>query len=218
MESIKISVSGNLTSVISTAPVVAGTVGLEVEFSFDPTWGALKKTAVFRVGSKTRDVCDAGEKVIVPWELLQKPGSCLWAGVYGVNEEGNLQIPTVWTDLGVIQPGTDPSGDEGADPTLPVWEQVGKNTVKYTPQTLTPEQQAQARANIGVVSGQENISVLHGVSAFSASDDADIQFNGNLIHGIGTPKADTDAANKAYVDTAIANAIGVFPNLDEVSY
>lgn len=150
MESIKISVSGNLTSVVSTAPVVAGTVGLGVEFSFDPTWGALKKTAVFRVGSKTRDVCDIGELVTVPWELLQSPGCRLWAGVYGVNAEGSLQIPTVWADLGVIQPGADPSGDESADPMLPVWEQVQKNTLRCTPQTLTPEQQEQVRQNIGV--------------------------------------------------------------------
>lgn len=154
MESIQISVSGNLTSVISAAPVVAGTVGLTVQFSFDPTWCALKKTAVFRVGSKILDVCNAGDIVTVPWELLQKPGCRLWAGVYGVDAEGSLQIPTVWADLGVIQPGADPSGDESADPALPVWEQVCRDTVQCVPQALTPEQQAQARQNIGAAAGE----------------------------------------------------------------
>lgn len=33
---------------------------------------------------------------------------------------------------------------------------------------------------------------------------ADIQFNGNKVHGVGTPTASGDAANKSYVDAVIA--------------
>lgn len=124
MESIKISVAGNLTSAVIPGALVAGTVGLPVEFTFDPTWSELQKTAVFRAGGKTVDVLCGEDAADVPWEVLKKPGCHLWAGVYGTNADGTVQTPTVWTDLGVIQPGTDPSGDESADPTLPVWQQL----------------------------------------------------------------------------------------------
>ena len=58
---------------------------------------------------------------------MAKPGCRLWAGVYGINETGSVQLPTVWADLGVIQPGADPSGDESAQPTLPVWQQLTRD-------------------------------------------------------------------------------------------
>lgn len=128
MKSIKITVTDCLASVPETLCVVSGTVGLPVEFSFDDAWAGLSKTAVFRANGKTMDVLNVTSFATVPWELLKTPGCRLWAGVYGTNPDGSLQIPTVWADLGVIQPGADPSGDESADPTLPVWEQL--NAVK----------------------------------------------------------------------------------------
>ena len=124
MKSIKITVTDCLASVPETLCVVSGTVGLPVEFSFDDAWAGLNKTAVFRANGKTMDVLNVTSFATVPWELLKTPGCRLWAGVYGTNPDGNLQIPTVWADLGVIQPGADPSGDESADPSLPVWEQM----------------------------------------------------------------------------------------------
>lgn len=124
MKSIKITVTDCLASVPETLCVVSGTVGLPVEFNFDDAWAGLNKTAVFRANGKTMDVLNVTSFATVPWELLKTPGCRLWAGVYGTNPDGSLQIPTVWADLGVIQPGADPSGDESADPSLPVWEQM----------------------------------------------------------------------------------------------
>ena len=62
MESVKISVSGNLTSVVVSEPLVAGTVGLPVMFSFDPSWQQLQKIAVFRVNGRTMDVLYNGQE------------------------------------------------------------------------------------------------------------------------------------------------------------
>ena len=124
MRSIKIAVIGNSAAVTDTIPVIAGTVGLPVTFTFDDRWADLHKTAVFRVDGKSLDQINIIDTATVPWELLKKPGCRLWAGVYGVNSDGSMQIPTVWVDLGIIEAGADPSGDESADPTLPVWEQV----------------------------------------------------------------------------------------------
>ena len=124
MKSIKITITGSLATVTDPFPVVAGTVGLPVAFSFDAGWADLKKTAVFRANGKSLDRIHITDTTTVPWELLRKPGCRLWAGVYGVNSDGSVQTPTVWADLGIIEPGADPSGDESADPSLPVWEQI----------------------------------------------------------------------------------------------
>lgn len=124
MQAIKISVTGNTAAVTCLTPVTAGTVGMPVEFTFDESWAGLTKTAVFRVGERTMDCLGLELQTVVPWELLRRPGCHLFAGVYGCNQDGSLQIPTVWADLGVILPGADPTGDVSADPSLPVWKQA----------------------------------------------------------------------------------------------
>lgn len=99
-----------------------------VEFVFSPEWDGLTKTAVFSNGKTTVDVLAAnwdGDTVPVPHEVLAVPGRHARVGVYGANESGVI-LPTVWVSLGKIQPGADPSGDETADPSLPVWAQLQK--------------------------------------------------------------------------------------------
>lgn len=124
MEAIQMTVTGTAAAVSAGHPITAGTVGLPVEFTFDSPWQSLQKTAVFRAGSKTMDCCNIENSAIVPWELLQRPGCRLWCGVFGTDAEGTLQMPTLWAELGQILPGADPSGDESADPTAPVWQQL----------------------------------------------------------------------------------------------
>lgn len=99
-----------------------------VQFVFSPAWDGLTKTAVFTNGKTTVDVLAAnwdGDTVPVPYEVLAVPGRHARVGVYGANESGVI-LPTVWVSLGKIQPGADPSGDETADPSLPVWAQLQK--------------------------------------------------------------------------------------------
>lgn len=97
-----------------------------VEFVFSDDWDGLTKTAVFSNGKTTVDVLAAnwdGDTVPVPHEVLAVPGRHARVGVYGANESGGV-LPTVWVSLGKVQPGADPSGDETADPSLPVWAQL----------------------------------------------------------------------------------------------
>ena len=130
MEAIKICVNGCDAAVTENHPIVAGTAGLPVEFAFDESWSALEKTAVFRSNGKSIDCIGLKTDTVVPWELLKKSGCSLWCGVYGTGADGKLQVPTVWVDLGKILPGADPSGDESADPTLPVWQQLTQDIEK----------------------------------------------------------------------------------------
>lgn len=97
-----------------------------VEFVLSDDWSGLTKTAVFSAGRTTVDVLESawdGNKVVVPHEILADAGPIARVGVYGVNADG-LILPTVWVTLGKVMPAAEPSGDPGADPTLPIWAQL----------------------------------------------------------------------------------------------
>ena len=97
-----------------------------VEFVFSDDWSGLSKTAVFSAGRTTVDMLESawdGNKVVVPHEILADAGPIARVGVYGANADG-LILPTVWVTLGKVMPAAEPSGDPGADPTLPVWAQL----------------------------------------------------------------------------------------------
>ena len=97
-----------------------------VEFVFSEDWDGLTKTAVFSAGRTTVDVLESawdGNKVVVPHEILADAGPIARVGVYGANADG-LILPTVWVTLGKVMPAAEPSGDPGADPTLPIWAQL----------------------------------------------------------------------------------------------
>ena len=97
-----------------------------VELVFSDDWSGLTKTAVFSAGRTTVDVLESawdGNKVVVPHEILADAGPIARVGVYGANADG-LILPTVWVTLGKVTPAAEPSGDPGADPTLPIWAQL----------------------------------------------------------------------------------------------
>lgn len=116
----KIQVSNNRAVVVYRHGVTSGTVGAAVEILYDESWDGMRKTLVWCGSGVVKD--DTTASGIVPWEVVAKPGSRLKVGVYGV--KGNTVTTTVWADLGIILPGADPSGDESADPSLPVWAQI----------------------------------------------------------------------------------------------
>lgn len=122
-----IQVSGVQALVKKHEHIPAGIVGGTVDFEFtDPRWKDLTKTAVFR-GCVTRDVIMDGNSVVIPYETVEHPGKKLLVGVFGVDADNNLQIPTLWAPLGMICAGADPSGDVSTDPELPVWAQLQEN-------------------------------------------------------------------------------------------
>lgn len=101
--------------------IPAGIVGAAVTFQFvDPMWDGLTKTVVFQ-GNVTRDVILRGDTAVVPHETVASAGASLRVGIYGVDTDNNLIIPTLWATIGAIRDAADPSGDPGTDPSLPVW-------------------------------------------------------------------------------------------------
>lgn len=124
---IRIRVDNNSAKVISPELLTSGSIGAKVTFSFSSEWAELSKTAVFTNGKKTIDVIENawdGTSCVIPHECLSVPFAVLKIGVYGINSDGTLAIPTAYADCGTIHLGADPTGDESADPTLPVWEQI----------------------------------------------------------------------------------------------
>lgn len=124
MKIAEVQVSGCRCETVRLEPVPRGIVGAVVSVAYtDPAWDSLRKTVVFR-GAVTKDVLNAGNEVAIPTETVSSAGVTLYMGVYGVDAENNVVIPTVWTELGVVQGAATPSGDASTDSSLPVWAQV----------------------------------------------------------------------------------------------
>ena len=124
MKIAEVRVSGCRCETVRLEPIPRGIVGAVVAVEYtDPAWDSLRKTVVFR-GAATKDVLDAGNEIVIPAEVVSKAGGSLYMGVYGVNAENHVAIPTIWTELGVIQGAATPSGDASTVPSLPVWAQI----------------------------------------------------------------------------------------------
>lgn len=122
MKKIEITVTGNQASVTQSQPLISGSVGQPVAFVFDQAWDGLEIVTVFRVGERVLQSLE--QDTVIPWELLREPGCTLWAGAFGTDSRGTLQMPTVWVSLGQIACGAEPSGEESKEATLPLWQQV----------------------------------------------------------------------------------------------
>lgn len=120
----KIKVDGVSATADYRKTITAGMIGAQVQFDYAADlWDGLHKTVVFR-GAVTKDVITDAEVVTIPAEVVAKRGYPLRVGVYGVDADGNLAIPTIWADMGTVRDAADPSGDTTTDPSLPVWEQL----------------------------------------------------------------------------------------------
>lgn len=72
-------------------------------------------------------------------------------------------------------------------------------------QSLTEEEKAQARDNLGVVKGGD-MGDVYFLGTVEVDSGVKVDLGGNVIHGVAEPQADTDAANKAYADTHVSFA------------
>ena len=139
--------------------LVSGMVGKQVRFEFSDEWDGLRKAAVYRAGEIVCTNPDIGEIDTIPEQVLSRSLRRLYVGVYGISEDGQVAIPTRFVPGPFIHIGVDTDEDSGFDREDPFWvemEQALEETVRFTPQTLTSAQKAQARNNIGVSGGGLN--------------------------------------------------------------
>ena len=138
-------------------PVTSGSVNVyQVQFEFSEDWEGLTKTAVFEAGGESRSVLlDGSGLCAIPWEVLAAPKRELRAGVYGARG-GDMVLPTVWANLGVILEGAAPAG-ELYPPTPELWQQAlaGKGDgLAYDGQNLSLMSGEQVLSTVPVVGGE----------------------------------------------------------------
>lgn len=99
---------------------------VHVHFNFSEHWDGLSKVAVFTNGLRSVNVMEASwqdDSCPIPQEVLQAPWRVVRCGVYGMRGE-QMILPAIMVGLGRVRPGTDPNGDPGTDPDLPIWQQL----------------------------------------------------------------------------------------------
>lgn len=117
---------GERARVFDREPLIAGTVGKTVDVEFSDRFEDRPLVLAFRVRFMTRDVIlksHERQTVLIPWEVMKLPVPSLQIGVESAVSEDDV-LRSEWCELGPVWPGAEPGGDEGADPTLEVWQQI----------------------------------------------------------------------------------------------
>lgn len=175
--------------------LVSGSVNVyQVQFTFSDQWEGLDKTAVFQAWYRTWSVPLDGDTCPIPWEALRRSGGELRAGVYGARD-GQLVLPTLWADLGRVQPGASP-GEAAQPPTPGVYEQLlaAANQAKQLAQGV------RADAEAGRFDGADGASGLLPVARTAAADLTLAANTCTVVEGrpaslniaLGAPVSDTD--------------------------
>lgn len=98
---------------------------VKIRLGLSSEWEDLSKIAVFRAQDAMIDVPVMGEYLDIPPVMLQRENVHLLFGLYGVGQDGAVVIPTIWTDLGIVQPSPDPYGaDNYEDPPASLYAQL----------------------------------------------------------------------------------------------
>lgn len=88
--------------------LTSGMVGKTVQILFDDSWANLTKTLVFRAGHIQTTVQYSTSPVVIPAAVLAHPFQKLFVGAYGIDQYGNLAIPTLMAEGPMIRYGTTP--------------------------------------------------------------------------------------------------------------
>jgi hypothetical protein len=125
MDLAKVQVSGIHARVAYRTGISAGIVGARVLFDYtDPLWDGLIKNVVFE-GAQTVSILNAGNEVALPAEVATDAGVEIRVGVCGVKTDGQMIIPTLWAELGIVQDAVPVDlGEEAVDPVPPAWAQL----------------------------------------------------------------------------------------------
>ena len=173
---ISIFASKALAIVTDNETLTSGMAGAEIKFSFSEDWDNLTKTAIFRAGDVANAVIGSqwtDNVCTIPHETLATAGEELRVGVYGVNSDKKVIIPTIWATVGVVRVGVDPSADESTDATLPVWAQVvdsAEKAAKGAVEDVRSEVETSATAAANSATAAANSATAAAGAASDAKD------------------------------------------------
>lgn len=193
----------NKSACVSNREVfTSGEVGTKIEFEFDESWNNLIKTAVFKAGDSEVDVLDSSweeNECVIPHECLAVAGKMLTVSVYGMRmQDGALVIakPSVYACLGKIRQGSEPCGNESAEATPTVVQQLQAQIEEIDNQiSEIMEQETESSSDFAwlpFVDNEGNLSWTKSVSDISPAIT-------NIMGPTGErgPKGDTGAAGVA---------------------
>lgn len=99
----------NRLTVRERESITSGSVNAwPVRIEFSPEWDGLERTIIFQAGGVEKVLMLSGGACTIPGEVLTVPGRYLMAGVCG-SRGGEVVLPTVWANLGLILEGAAPS-------------------------------------------------------------------------------------------------------------
>ena len=195
------------TAIIRTAParIPKGIIGAAVRLSFSPEWEGLHKTVVFRAGDMIKDVLDVENEVVIPAECVQEAGALLEVGVYGVDGENTVAIPTLWAAIGRVCEATDPSGDTTTDPSLPVWAQLREMIRQLEEQGVTQNEIDQAVKDYFTANPVTAASIGAAPAGFGLGDAVTVIDSWNNAIKTGFYRAEKDSATGQWMYGYVVN-------------
>lgn len=106
-----VNVDENVVVVTGTDVIVRNNINaVKVKFSFSEEWDDLTKNVVFRGSGKTIGIELSSDLVTIPWECCKTVNDQIYVGAYGVDSNGSVLRPTIWSLLGRIVDGVNVSG------------------------------------------------------------------------------------------------------------
>ena len=139
---------------------------VKIGLSFDDDWDGLSKIAVFRAYDRQIDLAFTGDEIEIPVNALLKPDVHLLLGIYGINSTGTVVISTIWADLGIIQPGPNPTAADNY--TLPP-----ENIYQQVYELAQAAEAAAAQATSGNYSGTLTFTIDNSTGTLSVTRDFD---------------------------------------------
>ena len=125
---------------------------VKIRLDLSSEWDNLSKIAVFRAQDSMIDVPVMSEYLDIPPVMLQRENVHLLFGLYGTNTDGAVVIPTIWADLGIVQPSPDPYGaDNYEDPPASLYAQLEAMAEDAA--------EAYTKAGQGIYVGENSLSI-----------------------------------------------------------
>ena len=204
-----IEIRGASAACVQPVLLTVGMVGARVRFSFDESWAGLTRCAVFTDGMVTRDVLLEGESCPIPAEVLTEVGRVLCVGVYGTSETGDIVIPTIYAQVGMVRPGALPTGDESYVPLPDVTGQIHSRIEALEAKVKELAEGGTGGTGGGSVSHSWNGTVLT-VTSDAGSSSADLR--GPM------PVKGTDYFTAQDQQALVAAVLAALPRGEEVSF
>lgn len=120
---ITVKVDTRVAKKIQSEKITAGSVGIKVAFEFSNDWENLAKWAVFSDGAESRDVLLIENICEIPPECIKISGRAITVGLYGTDGDETV-IPTIYCNIGKVDPGTELSGYDPEDFTPSIVDQL----------------------------------------------------------------------------------------------